>query len=266
MPGERRYLLENRQAGAGARLEALSRLFDPVTQRHLRATGLKPGARTWEVGAGGSALVDWLAAEVGAGGTVWATDIDPRWVARPGSHVKVEAHDVVVDPVPEGAFDLVHARLVLVHLPDRRRALAQMTRALAPGGWLVVEDADPGLQPLACPDEWGPEQQLANRVKAAFRVLLAGRGADLAFGRTLPRLLREAGLSDVEADAYFPVGGPACDELERATVVQTQEALVSTGLVTEADVERHLANVDAGRLDVATSPLVSAWGRKRPSG
>lgn len=59
------------------------------------------------------------------------------------------------------------------------------------------------LQPLLCPDESGPEQQLANRLRSGFRTLMAARGADLSYGRTLSRLLREAGLDDVQADAYF---------------------------------------------------------------
>jgi hypothetical protein len=67
---------------------------------------------------------------------------------------------------------------------------------------LLVEEADPALQPLVCPDEYGPEQQLANQLKHGFRALMARRGVDLAYGRTLPRLLRDAGLVDVGADAF----------------------------------------------------------------
>ena len=130
------------------------------------------------------------------------------------------------EPAPSGPFDLIHARLVLVHVPDRDRAIASMVDALRPGGWLLLEEADPGLQELACPDEWGPDQRLANRLKREFRTLLAQRGVDLAFGRTLPRRLRSAGLVEVESDAYFPMGGPFCDELERATVEQIRELLV----------------------------------------
>ena len=52
-------------------------------------------------------------------------------------------HDVAREAPPGDPFDLVHARLVLVHLPDRERALAAMVGALRPGGWLLVEDADP---------------------------------------------------------------------------------------------------------------------------
>jgi hypothetical protein len=92
---------------------------------------------------------------------------------------------------------------------------------------------------------------------------MAARGADLAFGRTLPRLLREHGLVDVAADAYFPITGPVCAALERATVEQIRDRLISAGIATAAEVDQHLDNIAAGRLpDLATSPMVSAWGRK----
>jgi len=91
---------------------------------------------------------------------------------------------------------------------------------------------------------------------------MAGRGADLAYGRTLPRVLRDAGLADVAADAYFPITGPACDRLEQATVEQIRGRLVAAHLATDDEIDRHLANVAAGVLDLATSPMISAWGQK----
>jgi hypothetical protein len=158
----------------------------------------------------------------------------------------------------------VHARLVLVHIPDRERALAEMVGALRPGGWLLVEEADPDLQPLVCPDSDGPEQRLANRLKQGFRALMAERGVDLAYGRTLPRRLRAAGLRDVGADAYFPMTGPACTLLEQATVTQIRERLVAAGAASDEEIDHHLAAVATGRLDLATSPMISAWGRRPP--
>ena len=157
----------------------------------------------------------------------------------------------------------MHARLVLTHVPERDRALASMVAALRPGGWLVLEEADPGLQPLLCPDEYGPAQQLANRLRRGFRTLMAGRDADLAYGRTLPRRLREYGLVDVGADAYFPITARACTTLEVATVEQIREHLVEGGIATADEIDQHLENVAAGRVpDLATSPMVSAWGRR----
>jgi len=204
----------------------------------------------------------WLADRVGPRGRVVATDIDTGWIRAALPGVEVLTHDVGVDLPPAGPFDVVHARLVLVHVPQRAAALAAMIRSLRPGGWLVVEDADPALQPLLCPDEHGPAEQLANRLRQRFRALLAQRGADLAFGRTLPRLLRDAGLLDVEADGYFPVTAPACTALELATVRQVRGRLVTAGLATDSEIDEHLANVAAGRMDLTTAPLISAWGRR----
>jgi SAM-dependent methyltransferase len=259
------YLLDNRAALAGDRIAALSALFDPVTFRHVDALGIAPGWRCWEVGAGGPAVPRGLAARVGPGGSVLATDLEvsPALAAAVGGAVEVRRHDVARDPPPEGPFDLVHARLVLVHLPDRERALATMVGALRPGGWLLVEDADPALQPLGVIDEVGPEATLANELRAAFRVLLAERQVDLAYGRTLPRVLRAAGLADVAADAYFPVALLACRPLEIATVTFLRDQLLAKGLATAEAIDRHLANVRAGRLDLAQPPMISAWGRRR---
>jgi ubiquinone/menaquinone biosynthesis C-methylase UbiE len=256
------YLLDNRQREAGTRIGALSMLLDPWTRRHVEDVGIADGWRCWEVGAGGPSVPAWLASRVGPTGRVLATDIDVSWLPHGDVAYEVRAHDVGVDPPPERGFNLVHARLVLVHVPGRAAALRSMIDALRPGGWLVLEDADPALQPLLCIDEYGEDQRLANRLRRGFRELLAQRGADLAYGRTLPRMLREAGLLDVSADAYFPVTSPACDVLERATVEQVRGQLLAAGLATEDEIERHLANLDAGRLDCTTAPLISAWGRK----
>jgi SAM-dependent methyltransferase len=255
--------LDNRQTEAGQRSDALAALFDPTTFRHIERFGIGSGWRCWEVGAGGASVVSWLAKKVGPTGRVVATHIDTSWApsaVRPPIELRV--HDVSVDEPPGKGFDLVHARLVLAHVPGRERALRSMIRALRPGGRLLVEDADPELQPLACPDERGPEHQLANRLRQGFRELLAERGADLAYGRRLPRLLREAGLRQVEADAYFPITSPALAPLEFATVRQIRDQLVAAGLATAQDVDRHLANVAAGGMDLATAPLISAWGRR----
>lgn len=263
------YLLDNQQAEAGRRFDALSVLFNPSTFRHATALGLAPGWRVWEVGAGGPSVPTWLAEQVGRDGRVLATDIDTSWIEGGRSAdigYEVRRHDIGSQPPPEQHFDLVHARLVLVHVPRRAQALAAMVAALRPGGWLLLEEADPALQPLVCPDESGPEQRLANKLKHGFRTLLAERGVDLAYGRTLPRLLRGAGLVRVQSAAYFPMGGPACAELERATVEQVRDGLLAAQVATAPEIEQHLAAVATGQLDLATSPMISAWAQKPRGG
>lgn len=257
-----RYLLDNARIEAGERFTLLAELFDGVTLGHVDRLGVRAGWRCWEVGAGGPSVPEALATAVGPSGYVLATDINPAWLDPHGGY-EVLQHDVAADPPPQpGTFDLVHARLVLLHLPDRERALATMVAALRPGGWLLVEDADTELQPLTCVDETGPAQRRANRLRGATRELMTRRGADMRYGRTLPRALRTAGLVDVGACGYFPLGEAACDQLEIATVRMVRAELLAAGLTDDAEIDAHLAAVGAGELDLTLAPLISAWGRR----
>ncbi len=262
MTGDR-YLLSNEAPEAMDRFTAFATLFDPSTFRHLDGLGLAPGWRCWEVGAGGTTVVDHLAARVGPSGQVTASDINVSWAAgAAAANVEILEHDVAAEAPPPGPFDLVHARLVLVHVPERDAALANMVAALRPGGVLLVEDADPALQPLSCLEETGPEEELANRLRRGFRSLLAERGVDLAYGRSLPRRLRATGLVGVAAEAFFPVSDPACNQLEIATVNLIRDQLLDLGVATAAEIARHLDAVAAGKLDLAQPPMISCWGHR----
>ena len=226
------------------------------------------------MGAGGRSVVDELARRVAPTGHVLGTDLDLTWAEPPsvdadgevgeGAAVELRRHDVVSDTLPEGSFDLVHARLLLVHLPEREAVVGRLASSLRPGGFLFLEDADPALQPLSCIDPAGRPGELANEIRQGFRALLAGRGADLSFGRRLPRLLRDAGLAEVEADAYLPVAMAECVPLELATLELIAHELLANRIVTRAELDEHRANVTGGLVDLSQPPMISAWGR-RPS-
>jgi hypothetical protein len=245
-----------------AHYATLAALLDATTFGHLDRLGVAEGWRCWEVGAGATTVPTWLAERVGPAGYVLATDVDPSFLQGTGGQpFEVRRHDIVADPAPAETFDVVHARLLLEHLSDPDVALARMVQTVLPGGWLLIESADSRLQPLACPDATGPSQELANRLLRACWTLQAGR-TDLGYGRTLPRRLRSLGLVDVAAEVRFSLAGPAQGQLQRTLVQRARERLTTSEIVSAEEVEQHLADIDAGRLDLAAFPVVSAWGRK----
>jgi SAM-dependent methyltransferase len=240
----------------------LAALLDATTFGHLDRLGVAEGWRCWEVGAGATSVPMWLAERVGSAGHVLATDLDPSFLHGTGSQpFEVRRHDVVLDPAPAETFDLVHTRLLLEHLSDPDVALARMVQAVRPGGWLLIESADPRLQRLACPDPTGPCEELANRILQVCWTLQAAR-TDLGYGRTLPRRLRGVGLVDLGSEVRFSLGGPAERQLHRTLIQRARDRLIASELVSAEEVEQHLADVDAGHLDLAAFPVVSAWGRK----
>jgi ubiquinone/menaquinone biosynthesis C-methylase UbiE len=185
-----RYIFDNgAEQPTTQRFASLEALYDPRTIRFLEGTGVGPGWHCMEVGGGSGSIAAWLADRVGVTGRVLVTDIDPRFLAglaaagRP--NVEVRRHDVGADPLPESAFDLIHARLVLLHVPEAPAAVARLVAALRPGGWLVVEDFDPTFIDRAFPTADAVDAAIVHRAFAALGELLVARGAGRGWGRTL---------------------------------------------------------------------------------
>ena len=256
------YLLAGPTDPVARRHVLLGELFDPWSMAVLKTVGIAQGWACWEVSAGGGGLISRLLEAVGPTGRVLATDLDLRSLPASSGALEVRRHDVAADAAPVEAFDLIHARLLLVHLPQRDAVVRSLVERLRPSGWLVLEDADPGLQPLACIDPSTLPEHRANEIRSGFRSLLAARGADLAFGRSLPRRLRAVGLSDVRSEAHFPMVHPACAALELATLDLIGDQLLDAGKVDPTDLDAHRAAVRAGEIDLVQPPMISAWGQR----
>ena len=122
--GDAGYLFDNASGETPMRFAGLEGLWDESTIRYLSNVGVGVGWTCWEVGAGGGSIARWLAERVAPTGTVLATDLDlARLPTDTVSNLTFVRHDVVHDPIPTAEYDLVHARLVLVHLPEREEVL-----------------------------------------------------------------------------------------------------------------------------------------------
>jgi SAM-dependent methyltransferase len=256
------YVFDNAAPQAASRLGALAEMFDPGTIRHLNARGVAEGWRCLEVGGGGGTIARWLAEQVGPRGSVLTTDIDTRYLESLRlPNVEVRRHDVAAEPLPEAAFDLVHARLVLNAVPAEAGALARLARALKPGGWMVIEDFQ------AFPGGYEPaDDQLerTSKTTSVMRQVIAAAGLDPQSGRTLPARLRACGLVDVDAEGRVFVwrAGTAGATLTRANREQLRPAMLATGLITDEELAADLAGIDEDDFETTSPILWAAWGRR----
>jgi 2-polyprenyl-3-methyl-5-hydroxy-6-metoxy-1,4-benzoquinol methylase len=130
---EYKYPLSNEWKGARERLSLLEAMFDPWTIRNLGKVGVREGWRCLEIAGGGGSIAEWLCRQVGSNGHVVATDLEPRFLeAVNASNLEVWLHDILREPLPEGAFDLVHARAVLGFLPQPTETIGKLAAALKP--------------------------------------------------------------------------------------------------------------------------------------
>jgi SAM-dependent methyltransferase len=195
-----------------------------------------------------------------------ATDIDTRWLRTDGlAHLEVARHDIAADPLPELTFDLIHERLVLVHLASRDAVVNRLVAALKPGGWLILEEFDATLP--CCLDPLNEEEATFARVGYAFIEALHRRGADTTWSRTLPHRLAAAGLIRVGATGHVAIynGGSPQAQLQIANIEQVGDGLIEAGLITTAERSIFRRLLDDPSF-VGNHPLMlSSWGQ-RPTG
>ena len=277
------YLFPHSWEGEGDRLTAVASAFDPITRRHLTALGVGDGWRCLEVGAGTGTIAEWLSEQVGPKGHVLATDVSLALMEQRGlaaDNLELRRHDILADPLPDGEFDLIHSRLVLEHLPGRLDALARMAKALAPGGWLVIEDMTFGTEKAGS----RRGAALIGGLVKTLKLLLQRNGWDGAFGGRLPVHFHRLGLTEIGAEGtqLVLIGGTPSVDWAKPTFARIRHLLfhdiaVSPGPLQRAfaaapglrqGAERRIDQLERLLADpefVYLAPTcVSAWGRRAP--
>ncbi|WP_020500437.1 class I SAM-dependent methyltransferase [Sciscionella marina] len=225
------YVLGDDAELAADHVRYLAELLDPQSTACLEATGLRPGMRCLDVGAGGGSISRWLA---GYGADVLAVDVDTTHLAEsPG--VEVLRHDIT-DGVPgRGKFDLIHVRLVLMHLSRRAGLLAMLADRLTPGGWLVIGDYV-GPQTRVVTASSPAEEALFHRVQQTAHAAAANAGAvSFTWAHEVDERMREVGLVNIEARSFIHTaqGGGTASLLSSNLVRQVEKLALNEGLAAE---------------------------------
>ena len=164
--------------------------------------------------------------------------------------------------LPSGSFDLVHARTLLVNVPEPGELVAEMVRLARPGGWVAV--MEPDTEYAMC----YPPHPAFTRLCEIFPMVFGRNGADPSIGRRVPELLRGAGLADVGVEArvqMYPHGNSR--RMIRLDLVRSMRPQVmQMGLGSEAELDELDAaarsHLDDPRAVAVSGLLYLAWGRK----
>ena len=185
----------------GERLERAYGARDILRRRAIVYEALRPspGQRILDAGCGPGFYVAELAEKVAPDGVVVGVDRSPDMLglaaARSAgrSNVEFREGEATALPVQDEAFDAAVSVQVLEYLIDVDAALAELHRALRPGGRLVLWDIDWSTVSWHSSD---PERM--QRVLDAWDQHLA----DPVLPRTLGARLSRMGFEDVVADGY----------------------------------------------------------------
>jgi len=260
------YLIDRNREEARRRLTLQEQIQDPKTISALQRIGVCAGWTCLEVGAGKGSIAAWLCDVVGPTGEVVATDIDTTFLDDlVFPNLAILRHNVATDDLQTAAFDLVHARDVLVHLPEREAVLRKMANAVRPGGWILIEEPDASS---VQPDPMAPEsaRQLYSRVMEGIYSFLCDRGLDPYCGSRLPASLRVLGFDSLHSEAWCRTyqGGTAAVKSPHVMAFQeVMEPVVSAGAVGEKDFRNFLALLEDPAFSWREDLTVSTWGRRQ---
>lgn len=224
------------------RLDRQGEILRPITRRMLEAAGIGPGMRVLDVGCGTGDVSLLVRELVGEEGYVVGVDRAPealaaarsRFAARGiGNAALVEADLEAF--VPEGRFDAVVGRLVLMHLSDPAAVVRRLREAVRPGGKLCFVDIVLPTVPLFNAGRWPTADRAQGWVTAAF----ARAGCATDMGLRVAEVFRDAGLGFPEVR----VEGLTIAERETAklrwlagTVRSLLPLMVKFGIATEDEV------------------------------
>jgi SAM-dependent methyltransferase len=257
------------------RLRMQARVWDSATARLLDQVGLAPGASCLDAGCGPGETMRAMAERVGPAGRVLGIDADSALGAMTLAtlhgaghrHCSFQAQDLTAaGPIPGAPFDLVYARLLLFHLPQRIDVLARLWDAVAPGGHLLVQDYE--LRSISTLPQLDWVGELLRVWTGAFSAV----GADVSTGTRLPQLFAQAGVgtpdgTDVAGRIEPLATGRIIMEGAFHSVLPTA---LANGVTTEAAAALALASIDRDASRFPDRPvlwplLIGAWKRKGPA-
>jgi SAM-dependent methyltransferase len=253
------YIFEHTWERELERLTGLERWADEESFRHLDAL-VGEGWRCLDVGAGAGSVTRHLAQRVGPAGSVVAAELETGLLEQliDEPNVDILKLDILDGGLPEGEFDLAHARFVLVHIPEREQALDRMIEALKPGGWIFLTDLDWRTMRPAYPTPVG------ERVEHAVREAFTDAGLELDYGPRIPYQFEEHGLVDVDGQAFtrYFHGTSTGAEVYRLTIERLRDAIIAGGLASDADIDQVQAALRDPAYTAFSPTIWSVWGRK----
>jgi SAM-dependent methyltransferase len=260
------YPIDRKREVARRRLTLKEQIQDPTTISALQRIGICEGWTCLEVGAGGGSIAAWLCGEVGSTGEVVATDIDTTFLHDLDfPNLVVLEHNVITDDLRTEAFDLVHARDVLIHISEREAVLQKMASAVRSSGWILIEESDVSS---VQPDPMAPEttRRLYSKVMEAIYSFLCDSGLDPYCGSRLFGSLRVLGFDSLHSEACcrtYQGGGNAIKSPHIMSFRKVMEPIVSAGAVSEKDFRDFLALFEDPGFSWQEDLTVSTWGRRR---
>jgi ubiquinone/menaquinone biosynthesis C-methylase UbiE len=250
MDESRKYFLAGSPEEVG-RLEAQAKALEEVLENELRILDLKPNMKVLDAGCGTGAFTRKMALKVFPE-QACGIDIDPIFVTEASklaanehiANVRFELGNIDNLKHESGAFDLSFCRLVLMHVKNPVRTVAELKRVTKKGGIVAASDTDDGGLITF------PETPKFSALWAKYGQRAKRRGENRYIGRQLYSIFSEAGLTSVQ---IYPLPVYSTNQTPetlkmlisvRVQIIQSDiDAMIRESITTKEDYEDALKEI-----------------------
>lgn len=243
------------------RQKQLAQTFSPSTSRFLDEVGDLSGAEALDLGCGIGETTRMLGMRVGNTGSVIGVDFDKALVESAQSltsegNISFTQGDVHALEFEDASFDVVYARLLLLHVAEPMAALKEMLRVCRPQGTVIINDGD-FASIYSAPDPFGGEGLV--KLYSLFR--------NVRIGTRLWHMFRECGYDQVEfrVDRML-VRDANGKRLILMTIEAMREAALQSELMTRQEVDALCQVIAAGIQDdsylIGFPEMYAAWVKR----
>ena len=196
-------------------------------------------------------------------------DVEPRLLAvagqlsaRHGLAVETVSADAASTGLPSGSFDLVHERMLLLNVTSPQDIVTEMTRLTRPGGVVALQEPDSAAWVI------DPPHPAWEMLLTEVTDLYPRTGRDFHTGRRAARLLRDAGLRDVQVRviARLTAPGDYFQTFLLTLAALMREEILAGGRVTPGQIDSAAAALREHLSQPSTLTCLptirQAWGRK----
>ncbi len=162
-------------------------------------------------------------------------------------------------PHNDDQFDMVFARLLLIHVPGCEEVIKEMVRVCKPGGVVMVQDLAIPKKADLYPENWAYE-----KTNHAMRELFANPD----MGKQLPLLFKSAGLKNItiRSDIYLLHEKGSAKHLMTQTAEGMLDKMVENGILKKEEIEGFINEMirveNSNDYTFLTNPFISIWGNK----
>jgi len=257
------------------RLQEQSRIIMQTTRRIFELAGIEKGMKVLELGTGAGDVALLLAEMVGSEGEVVSIERNPEILktakqrAEEGGYknIRFVGGDISAAE-PEGVFDALVGRAVLMYVPRPEEVLKMLLRHVKPGGVVAFQEVDFTIRPVVI-----PPFPLFMKLWDLLYATMEKSGTEMQMGFKLLPVYKKAGLPEptMHLDAFIGgAGSPGIDwfvSTIRSLVPMMEKLGITTAGELGIDTLKQRLIVEAvqsGATDGLgmSNTWISAWTRK----